>query len=81
MRASARIIAKTTMKTALTAMTRMFSHRPRRIAGNDAVATSQSKNDALTRGHPGDDVSARTATATSATVETAATAVDRRVRA
>ena len=68
------------MRTALTAMTRMFSHSPCRIAGNDSCATSQSKNDALTRGHPGEDVSARTATATSAIVDTTATAVDRWAR-
>ena len=69
-----------TMSTALTAMTRMLSHNPCRIAGIDATATSQSKNDALTRGHPGEDTSASTATATSASVETTATAVDRRAR-
>ena len=43
-------------------------------------ATSQSKNDALTRGQPGEDTSASTAMATSATVDRNATAVDRRAR-
>src|SRR6478752_3669780 len=72
-------MATTTITTALHAITRMFSQRPSRIAGNEAVATSQLKNDALTRGHPGDETSASQATATRETVDTAATLVARAV--
>ena len=69
-----------TTSTAVTASTRTLSHSPLRMSGSDSRATSTSKNDSRTRGHPGESTIAVPTTARKTTVLTDAIAVERRAR-
>ncbi len=71
---------RTAMRTAQMAMIRTLSQRPSRTAGKDATALSQLKKVSWTRGHPGEDVTTRTAATAMTRVVSAESVVERTER-